>query len=181
MTDINARDGAVASRRGFLKAAGTSLLAMTILPSGLIAGNAWAQMPQATEPETFASLVQMSRDCYPHDQIEDRFYAAAVQIIDEAARAVPAERDLLEGGMGTLNQAAADRFGKPYAKIENEADRVALLKDIESTAFFQKVRGNLIVGLYNQKELWPIFGYEGSSFEEGGYLHRGFNDISWLS
>ena len=23
-------------------------------------------------------------------------------------------------------------------------------------------------------------GYEGSSFEQGGYLHRGFNDLDWL-
>ena len=32
----------------------------------------------------------------------------------------------------------------------------------------------------NQKALWPKFGYEGSSFEHGGYLHRGFNDLDWL-
>ncbi len=42
------------------------------------------------------------------------------------------------------------------------------------------MRANLIVGLYNQKELWPIFGYEGASFDKGGYLERGFDDIDWL-
>lgn len=169
------------SRRKFLQNAATGLIAITVLPSGLVTGRAFAQMPQATEPATFASLVQMSRDCYPHDQLEDRFYATAVQIIDEAARAVPAERDLLESGMGSLNQAAAEAHGRPYAEIESEEDRVALLRAIEDTAFFQKVRGNLVVGLYNQKELWPIFGYEGSSFEKGGYLNHGFDDIDWLT
>ncbi len=34
--------------------------------------------------------------------------------------------------------------------------------------------------LYNQKELWPRFGYEGSSAEHGGYINRGFADIDWL-
>ena len=42
------------------------------------------------------------------------------------------------------------------------------------------VRGGLIGGLYNQKAVWPIFGYEGASYEEGGYMDRGFNDINWL-
>jgi len=28
--------------------------------------------------------------------------------------------------------------------------------------------------------VWPIFGYEGASFEYGGYIDRGFNDINWL-
>ncbi|WP_062015613.1 gluconate 2-dehydrogenase subunit 3 family protein [Aureimonas sp. AU4] len=173
-------DRAGPSRRRFLQGAGTTLLAMTILPSGLVRGVAWAQMPRATEPEVFASLVQMSRDCYPHDRIEDKHYATAVEILDEAARASPADRDLLEKGMAALNKSATERHGMPYAKIPAEADRVALLREIEQTPFFQKVRGNLVVGLYNQKDLWPLFGYEGSSFDKGGYLNRGFDDISWL-
>jgi len=61
-----------------------------------------------------------------------------------------------------------------------EADRVVLLQGIEQSDFFKKVRGDLVVSLYNQKELWPKFGYEGSSAEYGGYIHRGFSDIDWL-
>ena len=174
------RNSARLSRRSFLGAAGSTLLAVAIMPDGLVTGQAWAQMPKATTPETFASLVQMSRDCYPHDRVADRFYAAAVQILDEAARAAPAELTLLEDGMAALNKAAVAGHRVPYAKVQKEADRDALLKAIEPTPFFQKVRSNLVVGLYNQKELWPIFGYQGASFDKGGYLHRGFDDIDWL-
>ncbi|KQT47450.1 Twin-arginine translocation pathway signal [Aureimonas sp. Leaf454] len=170
------------SRRRFLQGvAGSTLLAMTIGPDGLVSGKAWAQMPKATKPETFASLVQMSRDCYPHDKIEDTYYANAVTIIDEAARSSPEQLALLEDGMAALDKAAADAHGSPYAKLAREEDRVALLKAIEEGPFFQKVRGNLVVGFYNQKELWPIFGYEGASFDKGGYIERGFDDISWLA
>ena len=56
-----------------------------------------------------------------------------------------------------------------------------LLKAIEEGPFFQKVRSNLVVGLYNQKDLWPIFGYEGASADKGGYIERGFDDIAWLA
>jgi hypothetical protein len=37
-----------------------------------------------------------------------------------------------------------------------------------------------VTALYNQQELWTKLGYEGSSAEKGGYLHRGFNDLDWL-
>ena len=52
-----------------------------------------------------------------------------------------------------------------------EADRVAILRGMEESAFFQKVRGGMVTGLYNQKELWPLFGYEGESLFQGR-LHR---------
>ena len=42
------------------------------------------------------------------------------------------------------------------------------------------IRGDLVTSLYNQPALWSIFGYEGESFSKGGYIHRGFNDITWL-
>jgi len=57
---------------------------------------------------------------------------------------------------------------------------VALLTDIENTPFFKAVRSSLMFGLYDNKALFPLFGYEGSSWEYGGYVNRGFNDLNWL-
>jgi len=48
------------------------------------------------------------------------------------------------------------------------------------SAFFKTLRSGLVIGLYNQKELWPLFGYEGSSADKGGYIERGFDDLTWL-
>jgi hypothetical protein len=61
-----------------------------------------------------------------------------------------------------------------------EAERVALLRQIEASPFFQTIRSGLLVSLYNQKEVWPLFGYEGESASRGGYIRRGFDDLSWL-
>ena len=61
-----------------------------------------------------------------------------------------------------------------------EEERIALLKEIETTPFFKTLRSGLVTGLYNQKEIWPLFGYEGSSADKGGYIERGFNDLTWL-
>jgi hypothetical protein len=67
-----------------------------------------------------------------------------------------------------------------YLDIGWERDRVDVLRSIEDEPFFQQIRGGLVTGLYNQKEVWPLFGYEGESFTKGGYIDRGFNDINWL-
>ena len=67
-----------------------------------------------------------------------------------------------------------------YVDVAWETDRLAILRQIEATPFFAAVRSSLVVGLYNQKEVWPIFGYEGSSADKGGYINRGFSDIDWL-
>lgn len=177
MTTIKGRAGP--SRRTILKAAGASLIVAAITPAGVILGrdNAWAATAEALKPESFATLVQMSRDTYPHARLEDKFYAAAVSALDGAAKADEAVKAMLEDGVAQLD-AAASSGG--YSGIAGEEERMALLESIEATPFFQKVRGNLVTGLYNNKEAWPLFGYEGESASKGGYINRGFDDIGWL-
>lgn len=169
------------SRRELLSRGG-AIGAIAIAGPGFVAAPdaAWAMETKALRPETMATLIQMARDVYPHDQLADRFYAAAVQGHDETAAADEAHKALIEDGVAGLD-AMARKAGAPgYATLGWEDDRVALLKLIEESAFFQTVRGGLVVGLYNQKALWPTFGYEGESFSKGGYIEAGFDDIAWL-
>jgi hypothetical protein len=44
------------------------------------------------------------------------------------------------------------------------------------------VRGSLVGadGPYNLPAVWKKLGYQGSSWQFGGYLNRGFGDIAWL-
>jgi hypothetical protein len=51
---------------------------------------------------------------------------------------------------------------------------------MEKSDFFQMVYGETINGVYGNRAVWDMFGYEGSSVEKGGYLTRGFDDIAWL-
>lgn len=154
-------------------AAGTSF----VVGAGFIAApdGAWAYEASAIDPETFATLVQMARDIYPHDKVGDAFYVHAVKGYDttEGAGAV-AE------GIASLNNLASEIKGASYLDLGWERDRVDVLRAMEEDPFFQMVRGGLVTGLYNQKAVWPIFGYEGASFELGGYINRGFDDINWL-
>ncbi len=166
------------SRRTALKAAGAGLIVAGTGAGGLVYGHndAWAATAENLDVETFATLVQMSRDTYPHDRLEDSFYASAVSGLDTAAKDDAALKTMLSDGVVALNQAA----GGSYSGIADADKRVALLKAIETGGFFQKVRGNLVTGLYNNKQVWPLFGYEGASADKGGYIDRGCNDIDWL-
>lgn len=170
------------SRREVLGAGTASLVALTVMPGGMIVGadNAWAASATTLKPETFATLVQMARDVYPHDRLVDRFYAKAVSGFDAAAAKSADDKALFEDGVTGLNAAAMEAHGVAYAMVGWESDRVAILRGLEKAPFFQKVRGSLVTGLYNNPEVWPLFGYEGESASQGGYIARGFDDIDWL-
>lgn len=136
---------------------------------------AWAMETSVLEPQTMATLIQMARDIYPHDHIPDEFYARAVKGYDTNESAPD-----IEAGIAALDAAAQSKGHANYLSVGWERERVDILRSMEESPFFQKIRGGLVTGLYNQKAIWPLFGYEGESFSKGGYIERGFNDINWL-
>jgi hypothetical protein len=170
-------------RRGFLRGSGLAAIGVTVVPVStltLAPAEVFAQSFETLGAETGKTLIRMARDIFPHDKLPDRFYVQGVQPYDAKAAKDPALKKLIGEGVASLDERARKRFGKPYAQVPAEADRVALLKEIEPSPFFQKIKGDLVTGLYDNKELWPLLGYEGSSWEKGGYLARGFDDIDWL-
>lgn len=163
-------------RRRFLQAsaalaAGTSL---GVLGPWADALAATASMKVLTPAEVSTILV-VARRTYPHDRLADKYYMGVVSALDEKAAADGETAKVLSHGVAQINTV----LGKPF-KDANAEQQLAVLKDMQTDGFFQAVRGTSITALYNNKEVWPLFGYEGSSYEHGGYLHRGFNDLSWL-
>ncbi len=148
--------------------------------AGLSIEDAWAEGATTLAPATMKTLVKVARDIYPHDFLVDSYYITAVKPWDGKAAKDPAVKAMIEDGVKRLDQDAQDRHKLPYAQVAWESDRVTLLQGIEQTTFFKALRSDLVVSLYNQEELWPKFGYEGSSAEHGGYIKRGFDDINWL-
>ena len=169
------------SRRTVLAGAASAVPAAAIAAkTGLGVSQAWADEAQALGPAELKTMVRMARDIYPHDFLAEAYYIAAVMPWDKKAAADPAVKAMLSEGVRRLDQDAQDTFNVAYLDVPWEADRVTLLRGIEHTDFFKKIRSDMIVSLYNQHEIWPKFGYEGSSADKGGYIHRGFNDIDWL-
>lgn len=165
-----------------LLARGLGLSGGLLFGSGFVASSSavWAMEVKALAPESMTTLVQMARDIYPHDRFGDDLYALALKGHDERAAGDEDFRNMIEAGVAGLDK-AAQAMGQPgYVATGWESDRVSLLHDIEDGEFFQTIRGGLVVGLYNQKPVWEHLGYEGASFDKGGYLERGFDDVNWL-
>ena len=164
----SARPHGTLNRRRFLSMSSQSLLALSL--SQLIPVNLLAEERLPALPD---GLLRMGRDVFPHDFISDHHYVQPLlSLVDK-------QPDLVARGLDELQQHARQAHGAPFEQLD-EAERVALLTNIETTPFFKAVRSSLMFGLYDNKALFPLFGYEGSSWEKGGYVNRGFDDLDWL-
>lgn len=172
-------------RRAVLKTAFSAMGAYAVTVSGVtwLVGpkRAWAMSFVAFDDQTADTLLHMTRALYPHDKVGDVHYATVVKALDDGvdtAEDKEATLALYRDGAARLNEAA----GGSFADLDADAKEAALEAEAasEDPGFFQAVRGQMVNGFYNDPEVWKIFGYQGASFEEGGYLYRGFDDLSWL-
>lgn len=117
-------------------------------------------------------IIKMVRDVYPHDRFPEAPYERTANDVITKGNADSAKKAMLSEGIENLKKVK-------YEKL-NFKKSTKYLKKIEKSDFFQHVRGTSVVTLYNDQEVWGLLGYEGSSFEKGGYINRGFNDLDWL-
>ena len=175
------RQDSAVSRRVFLRRSSelSFAAAVTITAGGALlnASESWALDVRGLQPQTMKTLILIARDIYPHDKVPDRYYAIAMKSYDEKAATDAATKAQIESFVAGLD-AAGGKGG--YAGLSWESQRVALLRTVSNSPMFETIRSGLIVSLYNQPEVWPIFGYEGESYSKGGYIKRGFDDIDWI-
>jgi hypothetical protein len=167
------------SRRQFLKTGSGMLLGTIALSTGILStlapSQSWA-LPLKVFTETEATgILKITRGIFPHDTLDDAVYALVVKDLDAAASIDPAVAELLRDGLKQLDsKAAGDWAALDYLQRENLVIKMA------HTDFFEKVRSTSVVSLYNNEMAWAHFGYEGASYEMGGYFERGFQDLDWL-
>jgi hypothetical protein len=131
--------------------------------------------PAAIDPAAGATLVRMLRAMFPHERVPDGPYERTRDALLADAAASPRLAGVLAQGARDLDLAA----GRPFAELSEE-EATGLLLGIQASPFFGAVKAKAVNTLYNDPELWRVLGYEGPSFELGGYLNRGFNDLDWL-
>jgi len=129
---------------------------------------------KALAPQEAEVLLRMTRHLYPHEMLGDVYYAEVVEAFDAKVAADPELAALVKQGVGELDAA----LGVPWLKL-SPGTQLSVLETMEEGKFFQTLRGHTVVALYNNKNIWPSFGYQGSSAQDGGYLFRGFQDAGW--
>jgi len=115
----------------------------------------------ALSEETAQAIVRAARAMYPHDALPDDVYRRVADKLAESAASDADAAKTVEDGAAALG-AGGD------------------LSRIEGTPFFELVRSTAVVEVYSDQRTWELLGYEGPSFDRGGYLERGFNDLDWL-
>ena len=119
-------------------------------------------------------LFRLIRVAYPHDRFPDSPYERVAKQIEEAA--ADASQDDLEALAEGLDALDAD---VDLLTLDEEAATTALTA-IAQRPFFHRIHATTVVSLYDDREVWDLLGYEGSSFDKGGYVDRGFDDLDWL-
>ena len=165
------------ARRSFLKGSGVlmgTLAAGSVLAT-LAPSTAWALPLKKLTKAQGETLMAMGRTLYPHKKLPDAVYALLAKDLDAKAVADPAAAALLSEGIAALDKAAGGSFRKASA-----AKKLAVVQGIEGQPFFATVRGQCVTSLYDNDMAFAVFGYPGSAWEKGGYITRGFQDLSWL-
>ncbi len=164
-------------RRDFLKGSGVligSIAAGSVL-AALAPSTVWAVELKTLSKAEGQTLMAMGRTLYPHKKLPDAVYALLVKDLDAKASADPAAASQIRDGVAALDQAAGGSFAKA-----KPGKRLEIVKGMEGQPFFGTVRGQCVTSLYDNDMAYAVFGYPGSSWEKGGYITRGFQDLKWL-
>lgn len=124
---------------------------------------------------TKRALTVMVRAMFPHRSFPDGPYERCAEVILAAAQDDLRFQTQLIQGLRDLDAVAGEAFGGLDA-----AKQLDVLRGISATEFFEGVRSRVITTLYDDHEVWALLGYEGPSFDHGGYAHRGYDDLDWL-
>lgn len=121
------------------------------------------------------TLTRMLRVMYPHDSFPRGPYERTARAVFDAVAGDPHRQAKLRQGLDDLDSLRPDAF------IDlDEAAALTILRGIQDAPFFVDLLGVAGVAFYDDREVWDLLGYEGPSFDKGGYLERGFNDLDWL-
>ena len=169
----------ILSRRNFIKLGSVVVL----FPRSLLANDALSFRAQDEieailkfpSPESLRLLYRVIRDLYPHDDLLDGHYEIVVRTLVKESSKNPATKNLLINGLSTI------QGRKEIGNNEITDEKLALtIEEMLDSEFIGKIKSTTILNLYNSKDVWDEFGYQGEAYSKGGYIHRGFDDLEWL-
>ena len=165
------------TRRHLLKGSGVLMGTLAVgSPLALLApSTAWAVELKKLTKVQGETLIRMGQVIFPHTKLPEAVYALLAKDLDADAAGNADTAKLITDGINALNHLCDGNFLKA-----NASRRLQAVKAMEGQPFFNTVRGKGVVSLYDNEMSYAAFGYPGSSWEKGGYITRGFQDLKWL-
>lgn len=125
--------------------------------------------------DAIRTLTAVIRAAFPHRKVPDSAYERVARLVLREAGENTWTRMKVLQGIDSLEALVGGGFADLTAE-----EALPVLRRIEGTSFFGFVRQTTVVNLYEDEEVWEALGYEGPSFDKGGYIDRGFDDLDWL-
>lgn len=154
------------SRRRFLVAA--------IVFSGAVSGTALLPLSRAWAQRTNNQnelMVRVARSMLPHDGVTDDVYR---EILD-SAMAATAE----DNSFAAWLDKAETSLPSDFLSLNDDL-QFAAVEAMQKEDFFAAILSAVRARLYDHPATWAVIGYEGPSWQKGGYLVRGAGEIDWL-
>lgn len=121
------------------------------------------------------TLVDLLRAAFPHSTFPIGPYQRTADTVIDKAGGDPRLLGLLVQGLADLDQLR----DAPFSELDAETAAL-VLRGVADTPFFAGIVEPAVVAFYDDHEVWDLLGYEGPSYDKGGYVERGFNDLDWL-
>ena len=152
------------------------LIASLAFSTAAVTSTVWLRGATAwAEANNDATLARFGRLLFPINGLSDNVYQDVMGNVLSALAGSPTTENALAAAESALN-AASD--GDWYSA--SEAAQISAIESIQGEAFFAAILGTFRGAFHYDPAVLDFIQYPGSSNEHGGYLHRGFNDISWL-
>lgn len=117
-------------------------------------------------------LARMLRVMFPHPRIGDEPYIRTAEAVLTMACEKPGRQVAFAAAIQELMNLRFEEM--------DDAAALAHLRAMSGNDFFTQVQGSALLAFYDDPEVWETLGYEGPSFDKGGYIDRGFDDLDWL-
>ncbi|MAJ24519.1 MAG: hypothetical protein CMP36_03310 [Rickettsiales bacterium] len=164
------------SRRSFLKKAGKTS-GFIVLAGGAVqlsSFNAWAAKKSAIDNHVAKTMLLVGKDMFPGKKFSDDLYMIAVDSLDSKAVKDESLKTSLTEGVAEFDKAAGGKYISASSK-----KRMNVIKSMEGKGLFNSVKGEMVNVFFNNKRVWDVAGWEGASYDKGGYYLRGFQDADW--
>ncbi len=162
------------SRRRFLQqlAAATTCAGLASMGSSLSIAD---DKTTPLEPGSEQKLQEYAFELIPMLDRSHHRYLRVAKKVSTIAKYDTGMAKFIEQGLAALDPAGK----KAWSKLA-PSERTQRIQKLEGTPFFGFLRWTTSEIVMREPTLWKRLGYEGSSLEHGGYLHRGFDDLDWL-
>jgi N-methylhydantoinase B len=121
------------------------------------------------------ALIRLLRVLFPHAGLgEGPYERTAVSILAGVAEQRP-----LEEGLHLLLEELEVACPGSFAEADVR-EAAAAVEAMSQRSAFAEIHRRALLSFYSDPEVWARVGYEGPSFAKGGYVRRGFDDLTWL-